>query len=261
MKTIFQSWIQSLTVRPETLRSYKSLERYLPENWNELHGFNKSIAHLSANTQATLRKNLKTFLKFAQQQGYNVPVTKLSVRYCDAQTVYLSEAELQRIASVEIPANLQNIRNAFLISAYTGLRYSDLCKLGSQHISGDTIAVTTQKTGELVRIPIHPIVKAILSRGIPRVPSQQYMNRGIKDVCILAGIVQPVTVNNSTYPKYELVTTHTGRRSFASNLYLSGFPTITLMKITGHKTEAAFMKYIRLTQQEAAGELAKHWGI
>jgi integrase len=63
----------------------------------------------------------------------------------------------------------------------------------------------------------------------------------------------------TTIPKYDLITTHTARRSFATNLFLSGFPAISIMKITGHKTEKSFMKYIKISQEENANLLQLHW--
>ena len=63
----------------------------------------------------------------------------------------------------------------------------------------------------------------------------------------------------TAYEKWQLVSSHTGRRSFATNLYKSGFPSISIMNITGHKTEAAFLKYIKVTPEEHARLLAEHW--
>ena len=65
-----------------------------------------------------------------------------------------------------------------------------------------------------------------------------------------------VTTN---YKKWELLTTHSGRRSFATNEYLNGTPSITIMAITGHKTEKAFLRYIKLTPNEHAKLLKLHW--
>jgi len=61
--------------------------------------------------------------------------------------------------------------------------------------------------------------------------------------------------------KWELVTTHTARRSFATNVYKSGFPAISLMKITGHRTEKAFLLYIKVTPEENAQKLLSHWNL
>ena len=60
------------------------------------------------------------------------------------------------------------------------------------------------------------------------------------------------------YKKYELVSTHTARRSGATNMYIAVIPTLAIMKITGHKTEKAFLKYIKISEEENAEMLAKH---
>ena len=61
------------------------------------------------------------------------------------------------------------------------------------------------------------------------------------------------------YQKWELLSSHTGRRSFATNEYLAGTPSITIKAITGHKTEEAFLRYIKLTPNEHAILLKQHW--
>ena len=63
----------------------------------------------------------------------------------------------------------------------------------------------------------------------------------------------------TTYKKWQLLSTHCARRSFATNLYKQGFPTISIMKITGHKSEKSFMRYIKVTEEEVATMLENHW--
>jgi integrase len=65
-------------------------------------------------------------------------------------------------------------------------------------------------------------------------------------------------VKKDIFKKYELITSHVARRSFATNLYLVDVPSITIMKITGHKTEKSFLRYIRITQEENANKLLNH---
>ena len=141
------------------------------------------------------------------------------------------------------------------------------------NITDGQIKVKTIKTGETVVIPIHWTLKAILqkyahtAKGLPRPFSNQKMNDYLKDVGEAVKIndkilhthtkgglkVQAITL------KHKLMTTHTARRSFATNLFLSGFPAISIMKITGHKTEKSFMKYIKISQEENAKLLQLHW--
>ena len=62
-----------------------------------------------------------------------------------------------------------------------------------------------------------------------------------------------------SFLKWELLSTHCARRSFATNLFKQGFPAISIMKITGHKSEKTFMRYIKVTEDEIANMLEDHW--
>ena len=64
--------------------------------------------------------------------------------------------------------------------------------------------------------------------------------------------------HTETFKKFELITTHTARRSFATNAYLQNVPTISIMKITGHRTEKSFLKYIKISQEDNANKLVGH---
>lgn len=132
------------------------------------------------------------------------------------------------------------------------------------------IEIKQYKTKDKVVIPLHPMVGTILNKyhgNLPNNISNQKFNDYIKEACKIAGINESVSksitkggINRSkNYKKWELVSSHTARRSFATNLYKSGFPTISIMAITGHKTEKAFLTYIRVTPEEHARKLKEHW--
>jgi integrase len=131
------------------------------------------------------------------------------------------------------------------------------------------LKTTTQKTDINVIIPLKDIVLSIYNKydgKLPRCVSNQKMNDYLKEIGQLAKISD--TVHTSTtkggmrydesFKKWELITTHTARRSAATNMYLAGVPTISIMKITGHKTEKAFLKYIRISQEDNALKLIEH---
>lgn len=198
-----------------------------------------------------------------------------------ADTVYLTPEELERIRTLQLDAStvndpahpisgdwlakhisaLSRARNLFLIGCYTGLRASDFSRLREAHI-GRFITIKTKKTGTPVVIPIHPVVREILDSGfdLSDVVSDQKLNVHIKELCRLAGIDEEVLVNKNVggrntevvLPKYKLVSSHTARRSFATNAYKAGVPTLAIMKITGHKLESTFLKYIRVSAEENA---------
>ena len=131
------------------------------------------------------------------------------------------------------------------------------------------LLIRTQKTSERVAIPLHKTVKSIMQKYDYKLPipfTNQIMNNYIKEVTSLANIKEltetTITragiVEKSVLPKNKLISTHTARRSFATNIYLAGVPTISIMKITGHKTERSFMAYIRISQEENADKLLTH---
>lgn len=210
-----------------------------------------------------------------------------------SRTVYLSLEELQRIANVEFTpeklveifpelktggtsekanirrkaASLSLIRDKFLLGAYTALRVSDFNRLRDVHIDGDYFRITTQKTGAAVVIPIHPVIRQMIDRGfdISTPITDQKINKHIKEVARLAGITQLVEGTKlidhravvGFFPKCDLITTHTARRSAATNMYKAGIPSISIMRITGHTTEKAFMKYIKISAEENAELMAR----
>lgn len=211
-----------------------------------------------------------------------------------AKTIYLSLDELQRIADLEITAeslaaafpdltkhaasqdvnlarkaeSLNVIRNKFLLGAYTALRVSDFNHLRDVHVDGDFFRITTQKTGAAVVIPIHPVIRKMMAEGfdITTPITDQKINKHIKEIARMAGITQMVEGTKLVehravvgfYPKCDIITTHTARRSAATNMYKAGIPSISIMRITGHTTEKAFMKYIKITAEENAELMAKN---
>lgn len=206
----------------------------------------------------------------------------------DADSVYLTENELNKIYNVKIDEEFVNryhessdysgrqsriesykfTKEIFLIGAYTGLRLSDFKRIKPENIGADRITMIAEKTKQKTVIPIHPIVRAILAAGFDfeRQLSEQKIRLYIKDICKDAGITQIIEVRRSTMrgveveqtPKWKLVGTHTARRSFATNAYLCGVPTLAIMKITGHTKESTFMKYIRISETENADILLTH---
>lgn len=204
-----------------------------------------------------------------------------------ADTIYLTVDELMKIHRLDIsdfliassypdlPANkvapraraYRKARDLFLIGAFTGLRVSDFSRLSDRNIS-ENITVWTKKTGTKVVIPMHPVVREIIDSGydFSKAMPEQKLNKYIKEVARLAGIDEPVTVNRNiggrnfeeAHRKYELITTHTARRSFATNAYKAGVPTIAIMKITGHTRETTFLSYIKVSEEENAEMLANH---
>lgn len=232
---------------------------------------------LATNSMGIHIKNLKTFLNEATERGYNENFEFKKKKFKKLQeekdTVYLSVDELKIIENTNFSTKprLERVRDLFLIGCYTGLRFSDFSQIKKENIDRkkSIIQIRTQKTKDKVYIPIHPVVSKILSKYnnvTPKAYTNQVMNKLLKEVALYSGIDTPIEISSTVLgktskevtPKYNLITTHTARRSFATNLYLAEVPAISIMKITGHKTEKSFLRYIRVTQEQNADKLLTH---
>lgn len=231
------------------------------------------------NTIATRVKCIKSVinsLPMAERVGCEfVEPKKCAAVMEDIDNIALNEKELQALAALDLADNpyLDRVRDQFLLLAWTGCRYSDLGKLSRKYImseNGDNyFSLEQQKTGAKVVIPILPPIVPILEKydyQPPRPISNQRFNDYIKEVAQLAHLDDEVVTIHTQQdkgeftpgrvetrrPRWQAVTAHTARRSFATNMYKRGFPTLAIMAITGHKTEKSFLTYIKVTEAENA---------
>lgn len=229
---------------------------------------------LSTNTIWHKTVSLKAVMKAANEQELtnNTKYQLFKNVSEESQSVALSEDELDALARFDFSssARLERTRDLFLVGCWTGLRFSDFTRIREENIKDDMITIQQQKTNEFVTIPLHPVFLRIWEKynGIlPANISNQKFNDNLKDVCREAGLTEHVLKSitkggkkqTTVYEKWQLVSSHTARRSFATNLYKSGFPSISIMQITGHKTESSFLKYIKVTKEEHAKMLMAHW--
>ena len=240
---------------------------------NDFIHYLKSL-DLKINTVAFITEKLKTILFRISRSGYNIDIE--SIRYVnikteDTQNVYLTVDELSKLNALKLSANIAQIRDLFVIGCFTGMRYSDYSKLSENNFVNNTIVKLTKKTDTRVIIPLHPIISEIIARNngytfLHYQNSQQNFNKVIKSCCKKAGINERVTQeytrgfkkHTDAFKKYELVASHTARRTAATNMYLAGIPVFRIMLITGHKTEEAFFRYIRIRKEENAAALSSH---
>ena len=233
----------------------------------------------SINTIGRHVKELKIIMRAAREEGLHdnglIESRKFRVLTADVENIYLTESEIRAIADLDLSNNKHKdiARDIFLVGCYTAQRFSDYSTINEGNIrtleSGQrVIDLKQQKTGNHVVIPIRPELQAILDKYENRLPKayEQKVNKFIKEVAREAGITEKIEVSyvengekkTHLVDKCDLVKTHTARRSGATNMYLAGIPTIAIMKITGHKTEKEFMKYIKITEEQTAMELMNH---
>ena len=233
----------------------------------------------------TIKKNfkfIKTYCYYARDNGIEVNpnLKKLSISGEDTKDIYLTLEELETIKAYSgLSESLDNVRDWLLISCFTAQRISDFSRFGKDmiiEVKGQKLISFEQKKGKKkIVIPLLPEVEDILNnRGgeFPRKISDQRFNEYVKELCKIIGFTEEIegsVVKNiggdkdkkhrkvkGSYPKYMLVSSHIGRRSFATNFY-GKIPTPLLMSATGHTTEKQFLEYIKIAEVDSALELAK----
>ena len=228
---------------------------------------------------------LKPWLNAAKKEGYNVGerYKELRGKGEEVDNIYLTEEEIEQIYRLNIPflkeqgfidakSEIESTRDLFIIGCWTGLRRSDLNKLNEAlfDIEKKVITVTAEKTKRRVVIPMHPFVLELWKKyngNFPHLCDKSKANQHLKECGRIAKVDEPTPqienragqVKTIVYPKYQLIGMHTARRSFATNMYKRGFPTVAIMQITGHTTEHNFLKYIKVTKEENAEMLAKQF--
>ena len=232
----------------------------------------------SANSIGELVSSIKTLLRKAKEKGYTIAddLESFTKTKEESISVALSEDEIKRLVAFDFSNDkkLENARDLMILGLWTGLRVSDVMNLPAIDPDSKFIEVEPQKTrntsGAKVVIPLHHHIKDMIrKRGMPTPLKKVTFNKIIKEVCRLVGfndVVEGTLMNpkmrrkeRGIFEKWQLISSHTCRRSFATNLYLMNFPTLSIMKITGHTTEASFLKYIKVTPKEHAEKLLAHW--
>ena len=235
----------------------------------------------SVNTIASQYSIIKVWLTEAEKEGL---ITDKSFHSYPTAThevdnIYLTEDEIQRIYEIDFnseeiknqidpQSKIEESRDLFVVACWTGLRYGDWKDLSKASLSDNSLTITTHKTNKTVKIPFHPLVKSILEKYDRKLPKAVDKTRTLAHIRLcgkFAGIDQPTLISKvrggkevtRKEPKYKFIMNHTARRSFATNMYLRKVPIISIMAITGHTTEANFMKYIKLTADEHAEVIAE----
>lgn len=283
-------------IQPNTIKIYRTLKKNLIEfktskryniafenidlaffeDYKEYMTFEKKYA------TNTLSKHIR-ILKVIMNEAVERHLTKNAFtgkRYKakteQTETVYLDKAELKKLYELDLSKNtrLDRVRDLFLVGCWTGLRFSNFNDISPKDIKRDFIEIKTQKTKKIIIVPIHSYVRDIMQKyagktenSLPPTISNQKMNEYLKEIAKEAKFNELISLQFTkagkevitNVAKHTLISSHTARRSFATNMYLDNFPTISIMAITGHTTESSFMKYIRVTPKEHAEKLKQHW--
>lgn len=218
---------------------------------------------------------VRTILNFAEKKGITTHVRELEVRRekQPSRIIILTESEITKIKQTEVPEEYEAAKDWLLISCYTGQRISDFMVFNKSQLSeaGSRMYITfvQQKTHKEIMLPLHPVVLNILKKNdycFPDPIDHNVYNRRIRKIAKLAGINEKINARKRTghrsedalVKKWEVISSHIGRRSFASNFY-GKIPTPLLMQATGHSTEKMFLNYINHNSHDRLATLGNYF--
>lgn len=217
---------------------------------------------------------VKTILHFAEKKGVMTQVKLMEIKKEKQQRdiVTLNEKELLKIELTPVPEELQQAKEWLLISCYTGQRVSDFMNFNKTQLTeinnNTCISFVQQKTGRKVTLPLHPVVLKIINRnaGFPKKMRLTEYNHHIKVIAQISGLNSEVycykrtgyRIKKTAQQKWEAISSHIGRRSFATNFY-GKIPTSLLMEATGHTTETMFKRYVNTADEEKITRLGKYF--
>ena len=218
---------------------------------------------------------VQTLVRRASQYNYAVDNSydEIELREEPTNAVFLSMNEITRIYYYKFTNQdkrkaKERIRDLFVLGCLTALRYSDYSTLTADNLQDRYIVKRTKKTNVDVKVPAHDYVLEIFKKYEGHIPNGlciQYVNKYLKVIMKEIGLNDKVIFSytqggklvTATKEKWELISSHTARRSAATNMYLTGrMKTFEIMKLTGHRTESNFFKYIRLTSDDTARSIS-----
>ncbi|MBI5727563.1 MAG: site-specific integrase [Ignavibacteriales bacterium] len=228
------------------------------------------------NTVSKLVSNLKVFLNWATLRKFNTKTdyNQFKCKWSEPDLIALTNDELMKLLYFDLSSkpSLEKVRDVFCFGCFTGARYSDIEGFLVSDIVNDIWRLNTLKTKDSINIPLNDyalqIVKKYEGTGKLPVISNQKMNDFLKDLCKLVGIDTPIRFAKfrgaerieETKPKYEIIGTHTARRTFVTLSLEKGMRPEIVMKITGHKSLKMLQRYIKITENVKESEMRRAWG-
>lgn len=232
---------------------------------------------LNNTTIAKALSTLKTFLSYARKNGIKVndSYRDFTIKREKLEVIALNETEFSALLNKDLSKNkrLDQVRDIFCFSCASGLRISDMQQLKREHIKGDYISISVKKTKTELTIPLNSITSAILDKykehhkPLPLISSQK-LNTYIKELCKKVKIDEPIEIvrfrgskrETTTYPKYELIHLHTGRKTFCTLSLEKGMSAEQVMSISGHTDYKSFKRYVDVTEKLKKVVMIKAWG-
>lgn len=234
--------------------------------------------NISNNSIGTHFKNIKSLLNYLTDKNINTKTDfrKFKILKEKQDFIYFTKDELEKLRKLKLKLkHIEYTRDIFLLGCSTGLRYSDLEQLTHENIKNDTIHIRTKKTKDPLTIPLNDFSREIINKylhlnniAIPKISNQKF-NKNLKTLGQLAKLNDTIEFNkykgaereNIIKQKWELMTSHTMRRTFITQSLERGIRPEIIMKITGHSDYKTMQRYIQITDKTKATEIQKAWKI
>lgn len=220
---------------------------------------------------------IKTFMNWSFERGYheNLDFKKFKAISNDTEVIYLTIDELLMLYNYKFDSKrLEHVRDFYCLGCFTGLRFSDLKQLKPSNVFDHFLLLNIQKTKSIDhKIPLNDFSKEILNKykktlyaPIPQISGQKF-NQYIKECCQIVGINKKVNITryigqrrvDKEVPKYQLITSHTARKSFVTNSLVLGMKEMIVRNITGHKDEKSFKRYVDISEDFKQKEMDNTW--
>jgi site-specific recombinase XerD len=256
-KSLYYSHLNQIFINKFTLYLQDSTSKYgsqQPATIHKTFGFLKTILNYY-NSKSIIDDKYKQ-LKYPQT-------------FEQKQMIFV-ESEIKQLINYQPTINrLQKVKDLALLQLYTGLRYSDATKINESNIYSDSLNITTQKTNQTITIPLHPSLLKLVEKydynlSTLKISNSKY-NDYLTELIELAGIkskseykyfVAGKMVTTQKF-KYDLVGSHTFRRSFITNAIIQGIPLHVIQSITGHTTLKELSKYVNIANEVKKQEMNK----
>ena len=237
----------------------------------EFIGYLRGEKRISDNT---LRRKLgffKSFLNWCVRNGYavNSIYKEINIKARETSHVALSEKDLEILENLELNKVKSYYRDLFLIGCYSGQRRSDYSRFNKEHIEGNSIVIRAKKTGQFSYIPLSPKLKKLLDKynwHLPKISGQKF-NVHIHEFCKIAGFDE-IVIRERFYgneketekiPRYNLIASHTARRTFITLSDQKGVSHSQIMKVTGIRSLKTLQGYIKVNIESLSKAIIDAW--
>jgi len=278
---IYNNTLQLLRNYQKDTKNLIAFERFDEQFSINFRAYLEGEKNYSANTIQKNFKVIRAVLNNAVAKNYNVNKEyKLRDFMPEGQETFeiaLSIEEVEALHKFDFSKNkrLEKTRDLFVVGCYTGLRFSDFSRLGKEHLQGSFLSIVQEKTKKKnplpVIIPILDPVREIFEKynyNLPSGISNQKMNLYLKEMAEETKLFDDIVTYHKvkggekikiSHPRFNEVVTHSARRTYCTMSYKIGVPTQSIMKISGHRTEKSFIKYLKVSNDEHAERTLKIW--